>query len=388
MLAQSGSEQPDPLLVVAILTLLAAVAALVPAWVPFLEERPHLVRKLRGPLRSLRRWWRAVLAALVLMLIGYSVFSWPELRLAGLIGALVFLSWLFREALVGWGKRGYVGALWRLVLRPARDRFGVEAARKGDGLSEAYTDRLRAGLGQLSLDSLWVFEGALARRKPGSREAILQYPDGMRLDPPESGAGRAKPRFESALKTLMSVGMISGWEPVGKETVRNFSIKVVLPTADWRTLERLRLAAEVERAKTEMRREMQEELGRRSQPSEAESAWITGVENLDWDELLLLRTLLSRRESGALSSSVEWPRDPVLDGKVTSRREAGVRLTEALNGLRASGHIRKRRFSERADGMSLAVRVDFAVAESAALDDLQMRVDAEMWVRRTEGRDR
>lgn len=168
---------------------------------------------------------------------------------AGLVFRLRSRLWGLAKWAGGKLRDGYVGALWKLVVKPARERFGVEAVKEADTIAPRLTDELCERLRGLDADSLWVLEGAVARRKPGSNEAVLEYPDGMRLEPRDSGAALAKPRFETALKRLESVGAIASWAPVGKETARNFSIKVVLPTTDWKTLERLRVAAEVEWAR-------------------------------------------------------------------------------------------------------------------------------------------
>ena len=219
-------------------------------------------------LRSGLRWLADKLAILLAgswstLLVGYVVYpdfrAWVW-RLVGRVGELVPAA----IAIAGVASVVYVvvrywrWVLWRVAVRPASRAFGLEANEKPGGMTPAFADLLRDQLRALDADSLWVLEGALARRKPGSNEAVLEYPDGMRLEPRESGAGMARPRFEKALDKLKHVGAISSWQPVGREHTRNFSIKVLLPTADWRTLERLRVLAEVEWARKTLSREIRD----------------------------------------------------------------------------------------------------------------------------------
>jgi hypothetical protein len=239
MAANGGGRRVRPELVVAVITLVLAALGLVPRWVPFLEAEGWDAGWLRGLLGWLHQWWKVLFG----------------LALASLVA---YLLWMFRR-----GLRSGIGAthrrvLWRLVVKPARDRFGVEAVEEPRRLDPRFADVLRERLRGLDADSLWVLEGALARRERGSDEAVLEYPDGMRLYPRESGAAQAKPRFEEALDRLKGTGVIVSWEQAGKETPRDFSIRVMFPTADSRALERLRVVAEVERA----RKSLQDDIDR------------------------------------------------------------------------------------------------------------------------------
>jgi hypothetical protein len=125
----------DIQVIIAVLTLLGvvvAVIALVPRWVAFLEERPHVARRFGRPLGWLRRWWRAVFALVVLAFVDYLVWRRRDLWLVGAIAWLAVVLLLFRREvgggarwLVGLVKRFYLWTLWRLVVRPARDHLDV-----------------------------------------------------------------------------------------------------------------------------------------------------------------------------------------------------------------------------------------------------------------------
>ena len=114
-------------IVIAVLILMLTATGLVPVWVPFLEERPHLAARIGRPMRWLSQWWRVVFAAVVLVFVGYVVWNRPEVWLVGLIAAVVFLLlWFIRELATGIRWLGRT-VLWKAIIRPARDHFGVEA---------------------------------------------------------------------------------------------------------------------------------------------------------------------------------------------------------------------------------------------------------------------
>ncbi len=199
--------------------------------------------------------WSTLLVAYVV----HAEFRAWVLQLVGRVGEVVPAA----LAIAGLVSAGYVvvkywrRVVWWLAIRPASRAFGVEANEKLDGMTPYVADLLRERLETLDADCLWVLEGILARRKPGSDEVVVEYPDGMRLRPMRQGAGTAKPVFEQALATLKGIGAIAGWESVGEDTDRGFRRKVLLPKADWRTLERLRVVAEVQRgARHYLNREM------------------------------------------------------------------------------------------------------------------------------------
>ncbi len=124
-------------IVITVLIFIATVTGLVPVWVPFLEERPHMVARVRRPLRWLQQWSRVVFAAVVLVLVGYVVWSWPVVWPVGLIAWVLFLPLWFMPELAPRIRRLGRAVLWKAIIKPARDHFGVEASRVWGGWQSA-----------------------------------------------------------------------------------------------------------------------------------------------------------------------------------------------------------------------------------------------------------
>ena len=148
--------------VISFMALVVAVLGLVPKWVPFLEARPHIAERMRGPLRILSQFWRVMLGTVVLASIGLLIWFWPELTLAGLIGMLGFVLWWFRREvrggirwLGGLAKRLYLWLLGQLVIRPATDHLGLVWY---GGLDTDRIESLRS-LGSDTQQVLWVVLG-------------------------------------------------------------------------------------------------------------------------------------------------------------------------------------------------------------------------------------
>ena len=138
---------------ISFMALVVGVLGLVPKWVPFLEARPHLAEGMRGPLRVLRRFWRVLLALVVMASVELFMWFWPELRLAGLIGICGFLAWWFRREVCSGIRWLYLWLLWQLVIRPARDHRGLIVSPDGE-------DRVLEGM---SDDALRLLSHVTAR---------------------------------------------------------------------------------------------------------------------------------------------------------------------------------------------------------------------------------
>jgi hypothetical protein len=106
MLMDNGKGTITAELLVAIVALAVAVLGLVPKWVPFLEERPHLTGRIQGPVRGLRRWWQLLGAITLVLAAGCAALQWPEWRGMAGLACLMMLLWWFRQwiqlTLGGW----------------------------------------------------------------------------------------------------------------------------------------------------------------------------------------------------------------------------------------------------------------------------------------------
>jgi hypothetical protein len=164
--------------------------------------------------------------------------------IALLIGVLLLK--VFWPRITGWMSDRYRRALWRAVVKPAREWFGVEAWRQTDGIGVSFIDLVRPGVRQLQDESLSVLARVLARREAGSREVRLAWPS-VELEPAADGKDDARSRFGDALEELRAASVIEQW--VMLEESRHVDLKVRFPVANSGALERLYVLAEAEIAR-------------------------------------------------------------------------------------------------------------------------------------------
>ena len=220
-------------------------------WVRSLKEPPHLVARVGRPLRGLRQWWRVVFAAVVLVLVAYVVWNRPEVWRVGLIAAAAFLLWWFRREVgtgISWLHRG---VLWKAIIRPAREEFGVEASNEAFDPGVKFTEELRPVLRELDDESLTLLGRALDRRKPGSREAFMEWPE-LRVEADAVDWPEEVKRLHEACERLRDVGAIEMWVGGTNMSERFPDLRVRFPVRGWSALERLRVLVEVELARREL----------------------------------------------------------------------------------------------------------------------------------------
>ena len=338
------------------------------------------------------------LAALVAYLVNAEVRGWVwgmvdrvgmvvVVAAAGvLLGGVGWLGWRFGRELVRpirWagrlGGRFYRWVLWRVVVGPARRQFWVEASRGADPLARAYVDLVSGRLSDLDFDSLCVLEGALARRSPGAKESVLEYPDGFRLEPAGSGAAEDRARLEVALIGLQAMGAIEGCQVVGRQTVREFSVKVVLVTADWRALERLRVAAGVELARRpamEELRALESAAGRSEELPGEEGEWSKEVDELGVVSAWVLdRVLYWYDRYGVRVVVLEDDELQILAAQLGT---AIVGVSEACRRLREEGFLSSVDWKTRGQKCRVSVVVGRMVAGVAAVPALRKAIDRRM----------
>ena len=197
----------------AVATMLCTTLNNAPTWVPFLEQRGYDAAWLLPSVRLVQRWWRVVFAGAGLVLVGA-------------------LLWWFRRQVIrpfkwlgGLGKRaggklrdGYLGVLWRLVVRPARDHLGVvvsvEADEEADEEAEEADAKLWDAVGKLSDDAVQVLEVILATYHPVPERTVTLRPLFLPLEPRNiRGAGTdAVERLILSLDKLKIGEFIAGWD--------------------------------------------------------------------------------------------------------------------------------------------------------------------------------
>lgn len=365
-------------LLVTFATLVVSALAAVPLWVPFLEERPHLTARIRGPLGWLGRWWRVVLGMVVLATVGYVTWTWAAVRVGGWIGVSGFLLWWFRGELGTSIGRFHRWALWRVVVRPARDRFGVEAWEDADGLGASLIDVLRPKLRDLADEDLTVLARALSRRKPGSGEVWVEWPT-VRLDPPAAGKAEAKTRFCDALENLRAAGFATEWSLVEMKESRNLDFRIQFPIADWGTLERLYVLAEVELGRRAACREMKRTapVVKPTQPSKKEQACRAKIGELSIVAAGVLHHLLGEYVHYAGETLHVWLDDPevLMSPLKDLRRDL---LKSACNELVRAGFLAEVVWGERDGGEEMYVVVGKCMVKRSAARRVAGWVDEEM----------
>ncbi len=263
--------------------------------IEFLDERPHVVGRMLGPIRWLRRHQRVVLAIGFSASMDYVMWRWPELRLIGLIGLFVFLVvWFWRELCSGI-RVLYRRVLWRVIVRPARDHFGVEATRQAFDLDADLAERFRrGGMRGLSNDGLAVLAEALSRTERGDREVVVHYPEGVHLHPPEAGRPRAKERFTEAGEELLAGAWITGYGETLDRPRGGFGMWVLLPTGKPYWVQRLGVEARLEMVRRSILERMQEAtpVVDRDQWSSEEAVWTKEVAQLSIVASWLLHRIL------------------------------------------------------------------------------------------------
>jgi hypothetical protein len=93
----SGNGAITAELVIAIITLAVAMLALGLKVIPFLEERPHLLRGIRGPLQALGHWRRPLGGIALVSAAGYVTLERPDW--GGVVGLAtpMLMIWWFRR---------------------------------------------------------------------------------------------------------------------------------------------------------------------------------------------------------------------------------------------------------------------------------------------------
>jgi hypothetical protein len=179
MTREDGSRWVKAGVVLGILSFLVGVLGLVPKWVPFLEERPHLVWWVGAALELLTHWWRLAFSAGVLLLLGYAAWSF-RYRLGGCL----------RQATRNL-KRIWAWIVWDLLSRPARDELmGMIAARRPAQEATDHQTRIppinapiatdhadsddvcQAGLGHLKAPALIVLHVALQKYEQAGGDPV------------------------------------------------------------------------------------------------------------------------------------------------------------------------------------------------------------------------
>ena len=149
-------------------TMLCMTVTTAPTWVPFVAERGYDAAWLMPSVRLVQRWWRVVFAGAGLVLVGA-------------------LLWWFRRQVIrpfkwlgGLGKRFYLWVLWEVVVRPARDHWGVvvgEDAGVGVSALERAAGGGRGGLEEtlvgLSAKALRVLGRVLVRYDPALGRTVV-----------------------------------------------------------------------------------------------------------------------------------------------------------------------------------------------------------------------
>ena len=248
----------------------------------------------RQQLRWTRRWPRLVLAMVLLVLAGYVVWTWRELWWAAAIGVLMLLLRLFRPEVRAGIERVHLRLLWKLVASPARDHFGLEASDADFGPAVTFIETLRPTLRKLDYDYVALLGRALSSRKPGSREAIMEWPEvAVMPDARDWWLFDMANRIRDGSERLREVGAIDMWVATPDKTKSFFELKFVFPIAASSALERLRVLVEVERARREMLELMKAPRERQPDSTATEqSVWAQEVDELSIAAAWLLFKIL------------------------------------------------------------------------------------------------
>ena len=213
---------------------LALAAVVVPAAVAFViayVTQPDFRAWVRRPLLWPRRRLRLVLTDLVLLLATSILWIRPDVRLAPFIVAICFLLLLFhRQVLAGFwrlarrARRAFRRArrrcsswlLWRLVLRPARDYFGVVALPYDTARGLLLMDRPTAegmvigALPDLSLWAMLLLQQAMSNCGSGGHALLHAYP-------PLLGHESDETTVWLACRELQQCGLMMDWTALPEE---------------------------------------------------------------------------------------------------------------------------------------------------------------------------
>ena len=227
----------------------------------------------REMMEEKRDWWKvsqAIASWVMVVIVFVGVPTLRELYDGGyarwmlwavvllVLAAAGWLVWRFGAALWKLVKRageklrdGYLWVLWRLVVRPARDYQGVEASNEAFDPGVKFTEELRPVLRELDDESLTLLGRALDRRKPGSREAFMEWRE-LRVEADAVDWPEEVKRLHEACERLRDVGAIEMWVGGTNMSERFPDLRVRFPVTGWSALERLRVPVEVELARREL----------------------------------------------------------------------------------------------------------------------------------------
>ena len=192
-------------LLVAALLLLVAVLALIPNWVPLLEDRGYQAPWLMPALRSLHRvrWWIIAFVACAVGVLVVRRFSNQLLSL---------LEWL-----VWGGKRLYIWVVWDLLSSPVRDYVAMMAVHravgKGSAPATAYqsAQEVRWDISGLSNNALSVLQFALGHLDTGSAQPC--WVDAWQaIQPPEGRGGFPNHELEEVCKELVRRSVVAQYD--------------------------------------------------------------------------------------------------------------------------------------------------------------------------------
>lgn len=293
------------------------------------------------------------------------------------VAIVVLVVILFVLAKV-YGRRFWMWALWRGVVKPARDRFGVEAARESWHLDAGEAERVRrGGIRALSNDCLAVLTEALNRQEGGSRVVVVGYPHGVGLDPKERGLPQAKERLAAACSELLDEGWISGYREPGFRHGGGLEVHLTLLTARPYWVDRVRLETRLEVLRREMRAMPRPARGRGGEASEPEG-WGERLGELSVLALEVLGRLLYLydRTSGEVVICRDRSDSEGVNTAVRIHGQGDV--DEALEQLVAEGFLKERQWEE---GEELQVRLGPLVPTRSAARQLDRWVDRELMER-------
>jgi len=339
----------------------------------------------------------AILTSLVAVWVAYTVY--PEFRASvwrlvdgvgeGLpvavalfgLGGAGYLVWRTKDRLWSvvkwWGgklRAGYLWVVWTLAVRPARDYLGVEASNEAFDPAAEFTEELRPVVRDLDYESLALLGRALDRRKPGSREAVMEWPE-LPLEPDAAEWPEDVTPLFDACERLREAGAVEVWVAARDRSDRFLELKIRFPVSAWAALERLGVWVKVELAKREMQEELQRALQARAatgvetggaDQAIAEGGCREAVANLKVPPLLVLYVALQKyEESGSDPVRVGMSDLQALWGGTSEKLSPRV-VRDACRRLKWTGFIKKHSVFEGKGGSGVSVPLADCLKEPAA----------------------
>jgi hypothetical protein len=253
---------------------------------------------------------------------------------------------------------GYIAVLWRLVVRPAREHFGLEASDVNFEQAAGFIDRFQPMLLDMDHESVALIARALARRKPGSLEAIVDWPE-LRFEADATEWPEGVERLMDACERLRQWGVIDNW--VGSKDRRSesfFELKIGFPVAGRGAFERLHAMVEAEEAKRATGR---------GEAVEGEEPLDIVVRRLPWLARQLFAWMLEEYEPAAGDRLVWGAVREELGARGWSRSRIRREVGQACDQLKGDGLVSQWQYLAGDDDWTVEIRLAPCVLEAGTL---------------------